>query len=273
MILAFTMLNARYLLLLVCLVGGSRLTRSEVEARGDGARLADGVALEMYEADVDGDVISIFEMVRHDGEEDLEDGGKGEEINVSSATSLPSFLRSLMAKTKVDCRKPKNKKKKACRKPTKPSKKKPPPPPPKRSPPPPPRSPPPPPPFQDEYVYEAPELPPAPVVQPSPPPPVVVYNQVRCDFTPRRKILSGPRMVPNGGIRPCTGLHVADAGSCCETCRNTYGCNGWMYTKPIDCRAMGNPVPENTCYMLSDVTGSYDPSIPELEYQSGTADY
>ena len=124
------MLNARYLLLLVCLVGGSRLTRSEVEARGDGARLADGVALEMYEADVDGDVISIFEMVRHDGEEDLEDGGKGEEINVSSATSLPSFLRSLMAKTKVDCRKPKNKKKKACRKPTKPSKKKPPPPPP-----------------------------------------------------------------------------------------------------------------------------------------------
>lgn len=212
--------------------------------------------------------------------------------DVISIRSLLGTAKFDKVKGSVDCRKPANKKLKACRKPSGSSTKKPPtkkppakkpptkkpptkrPPPPKKSPPPPPpkKSPPPVPSKDSDYTYEAPSLNPTPV--PSPPArPPVTYNQVRCDFTPRRRILSGPRLVPNGGLRACTGLHVADAGACCNTCRNTQGCNGWMYTRPLDCRMFGEPNPQNVCYMLSDTTGSYDPAMPELEYQSGTAFY
>ncbi len=140
-------------------------------------------SISAYEAVEEGDTISIFELVQAEEDDDAED--PGEEIHVASW----SGLRSLLAKKKTDCRKPVNKKKKACRKPST-----------KRPSPPPPRPrPSPPPPVEDEYVYEAPDMPyDAPVTptpMPSPPPPSVVYNQVVCDYTPRRKILSGPRMV------------------------------------------------------------------------------
>lgn len=253
---------------LQCTVG-----RTEVDARyGE---------VSPYEAVVNGDEISIFEMV-----ESVETDLVEDEDDEASSVSTWSRLRSLMGTAKfdkvkgttkkIDCRKPKNKKKKACRKPSKPSTSKPSttvkrPPPPKRRPPPPrPKSPPPPPPdtAEEEVAYEAPDFTPA-----APPPPVPIpYNQVNCAYR-RKKILSGPRMVPNGGLRACTGLHVADAGACCETCRGTVGCNGWMYTKPLDCRTFGDPNPQNVCYMLSDTTGSYDPIMPELEYYSGTAFY
>ena len=228
-----------------------------------------------YQVEVHGDEISIFEIMRDD--DGAVDALESEEADEEEEEGWSSVVRSLLAKKKtVDCRKPKNKKKKKCRQP---SKKTTSPPPPKRSPPPPPRprSPPPPrpsppPPSPDEYVYEAPSYNPVPVPKPPPPAPVT-YNQVRCDYTPRRRILSGPRMVPNGGLRACTGLHVASAGDCCEVCRGTVGCNGWMYSRPLDCRMFGENNPQNVCYMLSDVSGSYDPIIGELEYFSGTANY
>jgi hypothetical protein len=237
-----------------------------------------------YELEADGDTISVFGMSGVDIEDDA---GEDDEASESvSSTSLRNSLRQLHAKTtEKDCRKP-NPKKQTCRKPGK-----------KKSPPPPPKRPPPPPPFLDEYVYEAPPIPaspppfldeyvyeapgnipspspPPPITIPSPPPPVPIpYRQVECSYTPRRRILSGSRLSPNGGIRPCTGLHVADPGACCEVCRGTVGCNGWMYSKPLDCRVFGQTAPENVCYMISDVTGSYDPVMPELTYFSGTADY
>jgi hypothetical protein len=233
-----------------------------------------------YEAVAEGDTISIFELVQDEVDDDGDAEDPGEEIQVGTWSRLRSLLAE-KKKKKTDCRKPVNKKKPTCRKPSKPPTKRPSPPPPRPRP-----SPPPPAPVEEEYVYEAPEVPyeapyEAPVAPlPSPPPPAIVYNQVVCDYTPRRKILSGPRMEANGGLRACTGLHVSDAGACCEVCRGTVGCNGWMYvselgaylqpisysrsappfaryTKPLDCRVFGQPNPENVCYMLSDTTGSY----------------
>ena len=242
----------------------------------------EGNPVSAYEAVVEGDTISILELVHAEEDDDDDADDPGEEFHIPAAWSR---LRSLLAAKKPDCREP-VKKKSTCRKPSP----KPPPPPP------------PPPVVEEEYTYEAPELPyeapnvpepsPVPTPVPSPPPPSIVYNQVVCDYAPRRRILSGPRMVrvevlcdpwsavsqgrhpptrrlshslarsfvfqvPNGGMRACTCLHVVDAGACCQTCRDTFGCNGWMYTKPLDCRVFGQPNPENVCYMLSDATGSY----------------
>ena len=159
--------------LLLAMVAQPSLAREEVNS------------VSTYEAVVEGDTISIFELVQDEEDDDGDAEDPGEEIHVATW----SRLRSLLAKKKTDCRKPVNKEKPSCRKP---SQKRPSPPPPRPRP-----SPPPPAPVEEEYVYEAPDMPyEAPVTpMPSPPPPTVVYNQVVCDYTPRRKILSGPRMV------------------------------------------------------------------------------
>ncbi|KAI8107695.1 hypothetical protein M9434_004635 [Picochlorum sp. BPE23] len=175
--------------------------------------------------------------------------------------------RSLLAEEE-DCRVPK--KEKQCREPRAPSSKSPPPPPPKEEEPyeaPPIEYPSPPPPVYEAYEAPPIEYPP-PVVAAPPPPP----RDDMCNYTPRRKILSGPRLVPDGGLRACTGLHLSSRESCCEVCKLTAGCTGWMYSRPLDCRTFGYTTPQSVCYLLSEVTGSYDPALP-FEYYSGTASY
>lgn len=179
-----------------------------------------------------------------------------------------AWRRSLMAKGSEDCRVPKKTAEKNCRKPKKPS-----PPPPPRSPPPPPPSP------EEEYVYNPPNfipdpspeiIPPPPLISAPPPPP---REDMCTKYTPRRKILSGPRVVPDGGLRACTGLHVSGPSACCQICQQTAACAGWMYTRPLDCRQFGFADPQNVCYMVSEVTGSYDPILGGIEYASATASY
>lgn len=195
-----------------------------------------------------------------------------ERINVFDtdvdADDTSAWRRSLMAKGEEDCRKPKKAEDKKCRKPRAPS-----PPPPPKSPPPPPPSP------EEEYVYNPPYMPPDPVLEPSPPPQLIgappppPRENMCTQYTPRRKILSGPRVVPDGGIRACTGLHVSGPSACCQICQQTAACAGWMYTRPLDCRQFGYVEPQNVCYMVSEVTGSYDPILGGIEYASATATY
>lgn len=179
-----------------------------------------------------------------------------------------AWRRSLMAKGSEDCRVPKKSAEKKCRQPKKPS-----PPPPPRSPPPPPPSP------EEEYVYNPPNfipdpspeiISPPPLINAPPPPP---REDMCTKYTPRRKILSGPRVVPDGGLRACTGLHVSGPSACCQICQQTANCAGWMYTRPLDCRQFGFADPQNVCYMVSEVTGSYDPVLGGIEYASATASY
>lgn len=185
-----------------------------------------------------------------------------------------AWRRALLAKDEEDCRKPKKtSKQETCRQPKKPS-----PPPPKKPSPPPPKRPPPPPQRDEEEVYNPPYFvpepqtspPPEPVINAPPPPP---REDMCTKYTPRRKILSGPRVVPDGGLRACTGLHVSSPNACCQICQQTSGCAGWMYTKPLDCRQFGFVDPQNVCYMVSEVTGSYDPILGGIEYSSATATY
>jgi hypothetical protein len=181
-----------------------------------------------------------------------------------------AWRRSLMAKGEEDCRRPKKTEEKNCRKPRAPA-----PPPPPRSPPPPPPSP------EEEYVYNPPYRPDdtVPVLEPSPPPQLInappppPRENMCTQYTPRRKILSGPRVVPDGGLRACTGLHVSGPSACCQICQQTAACAGWMYTRPLDCRQFGMIEPQNVCYMVSEVTGSYDPILGGMEYASATATY
>lgn len=95
-----------------------------------------------------------------------------------------------------------------------------------------------------------------------------------CTYTPRRKILSGLRLIfPDGGLRPCTGYNAPSKEACCEACKSNLTCAGWMYSQPLDCRNMGDPNPRSVCYMMSEITGSYDPIIDAAEYWSATAVY
>lgn len=86
---------------------------------------------------------------------------------------------------------------------------------------------------------------------------------------------AGERLAATGG---CTFRHVPRAHPHSLTHALTLSRSlrpplFFRYTKPLDCRVFGQPNPENVCYMLSEATGSYDPILPELEYQSGTAFY
>ncbi len=92
---------------------------------------------------------------------------------------------------------------------------------------------------------------------------------------------AGERLAATGG---CTFRHVPRAHPLSLTLsrslthtltlsRSLRPPSFFRYTKPLDCRVFGQPNPENVCYMLSEATGSYDPILPELEYQSGTAFY
>lgn len=259
-------MNPRIALFLVALSLVSVLALTTSESRdapkNDLDRLHDDDTDEIVEVLLDDVEIYLEQLEKDEGFETVSVYAGDIETEEQSA-----WRRALLANVEEDCRKPKKSNtEEKCREPKKPA----PPPPPKRPPPPPP----------DEYVYDPPYMPPNPVPLPDPSPPPPLINappppprEDMCTlYTPRRKILSGPRLVPDGGLRACTGLHVSSPSACCQICQQTGACAGWMYTRPLDCRQFGYAEPQNVCYMVSEVTGSYDPVLG-IEYASGTATY
>jgi hypothetical protein len=266
----FHLLKALFVLIVGLLSALALTSSDEVDS---------SIALEGYSVSVDDSSIEIFADDKYSLDDDLEEGDFSE-----MHRSLLATTTKCKPKASKKCRKP-SKKKPSPPPPKKrrppPPKKRPSPPPPKKrpSPPPPKRRPPPPRPVPEPAYEDAnyeviispspKPSPPPPVVQGPPPPP----RENMCRYSIRRKVLSGPRLVPNGGLRACTGLHVSGPSACCQICQGTTGCNGWMYTRPLDCRSFGSTAPENVCYMLSDVTGSYEPILGSMDYASGTAFY
>jgi hypothetical protein len=117
------------------------------------------------------------------------------------------------------------------------------PPPPRRRSPPPARSPPPPP--------------------PSPPPPPPPETGRSCSRPAARRVLMGSRLPYGGagGLKACSATAVSQ-GACCQRCVDDAACNGWMWTRPMDCRAQGQAEPVGVCYLIDEYTGSYESGDP-----------
>jgi len=191
----FHLLKALFVLIVGLLSALALTSSDEVDS---------SIALEGYSVSVDDSSIEIFADDKYSLDDDLEEGDFSE-----MHRSLLATTTKCKPKASKKCRKP-SKKKPSPPPPKKrrppPPKKRPSPPPPKKrpSPPPPKRRPPPPRPVPEPAYEDAnyeviispspKPSPPPPVVQGPPPPP----RENMCRYSIRRKVLSGPRLVPNG---------------------------------------------------------------------------